>query len=631
MTARDEALALYGTEEPVPTLQVFTAGALSCEFEGGAVKCVRWRGTEVLRGVAYLLRDGDWGTAPARLDALRVDETPQRFVVQFMLRMTIAHAELAAQARIEGHADGRFAFEADAVAQAALSSSRCGFVVLHPAACAGLALEVEHTDGRVESTLFPEAISPGQPVFDIRALSWAPAPGLRATCRLTADLPGRPDEKFEMEDQRNWSDASFKTYVGSLLDPWPYTVPTGVPHRQAVRLVLQEATVVAPAVTARAAPAPLQWRDAAGLVMPPLGVGVPHLDAPPDVGERTAVERLRPAWLVVQLDLGRADAAAHLASSAALAARSGALVQLDVICPDDATADRCAAMVLQACRAAALAPAALRLCPRAYLKSYQPTGRWPDVAPLDHYAQAARAAFPAARIGGGMLTNFTELNRRRQGRDAIDFIGHSSCPIVHAADDRSVMETLEALPAMARTVRGIWPGLGWRIGPLALAAARNPYGSAPASNPGWRRLPLADRDPRHHGRFGAAWCAAQAAVLAPLGVELLALLDSHGPSGPMPEGPDRNRVVVPAWSVLRTLASWRGQPLVIADGAPPGVCLLATRTAAGGIEALAANTRAEPVAFDAGRRVGITHAGSRLEAVAERVELGPYGVAVLRG
>ena len=635
MSERDDALRLYGTDEPVPALRVLAAGALECEFEAGAMRCVRWRGVELLRGVSYLLRDRDWGTAPARLEALQLDESPERFVAQFVLRMAIGDAELTAQARIEGHADGRFAFDVSAAADAALASSRCGFVVLHPAACAGGTLAVEHTDGRVAHTRFPEAISPGQPVFDIRALRWSPAPGLYATCRLKADLPGRPNEKFEMEDQRNWSDASFKTYVGSLLDPWPYTVPACTSFRQTVTLALHETLAAPPqAVAACRRTAPLQWGDATGVVMPPIGLGVPHLGAGPDAGEQAAVEALKPAWLVVQLDLGRADGAAQLDAAQSLAVRIGAAVQLDVVCPDDASPEHAAAQVALACRGAGLAPAALRLLPRAYLKSYQPSGRWPEVAALEHCARALRAAFPAARIGGGMFTNFTELNRRRQRAEAIDFIGHTNCPIVHAADDRSVMETLEALPAMARTVREVWPGLGWRIGPLALAAARNPYGNAPAANPQGHCLPLADRDPRHHGQFGAAWCAAQAAVLVPLGVELLALLDSHGPSGPMPvDGPAtlNPAATVPAWWVLRELTRWNGRPLVGCDGGPPGVQLLATGDGAGGLDALAVNTTAEPVDLALGRWFTVTCDGAASAPAGECLTLRPYGVVVLRG
>ena len=58
----------------------------------------------------------------------------------------------------------------------------------------------------------PELISPDQPAMAIRTLSHEAAPGLSVSCRLEGDT-------FEMEDQRNWTDASFKTYVrpgGSL-------------------------------------------------------------------------------------------------------------------------------------------------------------------------------------------------------------------------------------------------------------------------------------------------------------------------------------------------------------------------------------------------------------------------------
>ena len=41
---------------------------------------------------------------------------------------------------------------------------------------------------------------------------------------------------FEMEDPRNWSDASFKTYVRPLAEPWPYTMPKGQSFTQKVSL-----------------------------------------------------------------------------------------------------------------------------------------------------------------------------------------------------------------------------------------------------------------------------------------------------------------------------------------------------------------------------------------------------------
>src|SRR5437899_13101899 len=44
--------------------------------------------------------------------------------------------------------------------------------------------------------------------------------------------------KFEMEDHRNWMDASYKTYVCSLLDPWPYSLEKGKRFTQSVTLTV---------------------------------------------------------------------------------------------------------------------------------------------------------------------------------------------------------------------------------------------------------------------------------------------------------------------------------------------------------------------------------------------------------
>ena len=48
---------------------------------------------------------------------------------------------------------------------------------------------------------------------------------------VTVNLDG---DMFEMEDQRNWADASYKTYCRPLSQPFPYTLKKGQKVRQAV-------------------------------------------------------------------------------------------------------------------------------------------------------------------------------------------------------------------------------------------------------------------------------------------------------------------------------------------------------------------------------------------------------------
>ncbi len=68
--------------------------------------------------------------------------------------------------------------------------------------------------------MLPDLIDPWQPFKDMRAITHTVRPGLTAECRMEGDT-------FEMEDQRNWSDASYKTYVRPLALPWPYVLPCG--------------------------------------------------------------------------------------------------------------------------------------------------------------------------------------------------------------------------------------------------------------------------------------------------------------------------------------------------------------------------------------------------------------------
>lgn len=565
------AMALYGTAQPVAPRRRLTAGAWSCDWSEGQLHNVCWNGVEVVRGISFLLRDEDWGTVPAELKSLQVDEHSTAFQVRFQLMMSTKEGRLTCEGTVQANADGQLMFEVIAQADRQMITNRCGFVVLHPASAAGSALEVEHTDGRCSQTVFPAQISPSQPVFDIRELRYAPVPETSVAIRLDAQLPHDPAGKFEMEDQRNWSDASFKTYVASLLDAWPYTLPAGQPLSQRVTV---RATGQGPRDDHHAfdESAQLSLGQPSQACFPALGIGVPMgLDKARQV-EIHALRLLPVDWWIAEMDLRECSAEAQILALAKCRAGLGIRIQLDVIVPDTMAPDKVVEHLAQMCDRARLVPEALRMLPAALLKSFQPSDRWPALPQLEAYAQAARVRFPDAQVGGGMFTSFTELNRKRPAGQSLDFIGHLTCPIVHAADDVSVMETIEALPHITRSVRSIWPELPYRLGPSTLAPRRNPYGDGTASNPQLLRRALAARDPRHGAAFGGAWVAAYAAAVAFESLEVLALLESHGPNGPFPvtdggrSQPNDEAQAVAAWQVLGKLAGASGAQLIPLDG-----------------------------------------------------------------
>ena len=59
-----------------------------------------------------------------------------------------------------------------------------------------------------------------------------------AICTMEGDA-------YEMEDQRNWTDASYKTYIRPLALPWPYTIKKGARFAQKVTLAVRERNLAA--------------------------------------------------------------------------------------------------------------------------------------------------------------------------------------------------------------------------------------------------------------------------------------------------------------------------------------------------------------------------------------------------
>src|SRR4029079_9182209 len=79
-----------------------------------------------------------------------------------------------------------------------------------------------------EQGSFPKSIAPWQPFFDVKGLNYSVA-GMAGSIHFEGD-------QFEMEDQRNWSDASFKTYCTPQSRPKPMLVRPGDQVQQAVAL-----------------------------------------------------------------------------------------------------------------------------------------------------------------------------------------------------------------------------------------------------------------------------------------------------------------------------------------------------------------------------------------------------------
>ena len=282
----DRVIKLFGTDEPVPEQRRLVAGPVTATLEDGQLRWIKVGDTEVIRAIAFLIRDRIWSTCPPEISNLRIDESGGGFVVTFDALTRTADGDLPWHAEFRGTPDGRIRCAAVARPEQDFLTCRTGFVILHPlAGVAGRPMEIEHVDGTVDRTEAPQLIDPAQPFLDVRAMTHEPLPGIRATLRMEGDT-------WETEDHRNWSDASFKTYSRPLVLPWPYTIPGGTEVRHTVTLSFAGRLPSAPASEGGSVTVTL-GREAG--TMPRLGLSVLPEDAELALSVAEIVKQARPA------------------------------------------------------------------------------------------------------------------------------------------------------------------------------------------------------------------------------------------------------------------------------------------------------------------------------------------------
>lgn len=594
------AVRLFGTDEPVEPARIVTAGALSAEFETGNLRYIRYGGIEMIRAISFIVRDRNWATYTPLLSNLLIEEDGNGFTISYDAETKDKDQSLRYSARITGAADGSIDFMAEGEAVTGFVTNRTGFVVLHPiAGVAGKPAWVETADGKSVDTSFPDLISPAQPIMNMRAIAHEFATDARVVCRMEGDV-------YEMEDQRNWMDASYKTYVRPLAKPWPYELKKGEKLRQRISLSLAGE---APEINAKTKPVTIRLGKWVGAI-PPLGVGLAPEDASSAAKAVALLGMIKPAYVICHYDTRLGHDQKSLSAMLKVAKSLKAEAWLEAVVTKVEGYEREIAGLAKQVKQLKSPFKAVFLSPASDMKSTQPTGPWPPCPPLADIYKLARRLFPGSRIGGGMMSYFTEINRKRPPAGQADFISFTNSALVHASDDRSVTEGLEALPAMARSVRAFSGGKPFAVGPSAIGMRFNPYGSGPQANPNDVRQAMNRNDPRQRGLLGAAWALAYFAHFARGGASAIALGGLTGPFGVLysksawPQAwYDTHKGLYPVFHVLRGLARLAGNDYLATEiSRPRDVQALAAKRPDGKIELWLANLTGETVTVDIGAK-----------------------------
>ncbi len=492
--APTQAVALFG-ESRMPQAPTGLAwDSWTAQLESALLRNIRCQDLEIIRGLEFVARDENWGTLGpnATITAQHPGRPDLRGTFEFH------DGPVSWKVGIEFQPDG-LTITGRAEATSKVRTNRTGFVLLHPLSCLGQDLEIEHADGTISQVCFPTLIRPDQPAMDIRALRYAPADNLWLELHFEGDT-------FEMEDQRNWLDASFKTYCRPHSLPKPYTLAPGKPIEQRITVRLERRPTQVRVIEAG------QPGECARV--PSIGLGVP-IDTPlPRQTEQALLAHLAPAFLLIEDDA--AQLRSDLDNWRHTANAIGAGAALDLWCSDA----NCAAKQIKA------------LCAR--IAETQPAWLAIDHTPgdLSTLVERLRHDHPELPLGAGTRAFFTELNRDRpaaDGSSAGDFIRWTMTPTVHAMDDASVMQSLDTTPWSVRTADSFASGRSMLVGPQTLRMRFNPeqVTQGPTRDEG---VPP-DIDPRQRGLFGAAWLVGHVAGLLHERVDRVAFFEPIGPRG----------------------------------------------------------------------------------------------------
>lgn len=546
------------------------AGPLELVFHEGDLRRIRWGDREVVRRIHGAVRDRDWGTVPGRITGLEIDSGDGSFRIRYTREHRADGIHFVWQATISGDGEGTLRFGFDGEARSTFLRNRIGLCVLHPIReCAGARVRSMHLGGSVRDLMFPGLVAAEQPMAgftDLAGLTQEVGPGIRAELEFSGDA-------FETEDQRNWIDASFKTYSTPLRLPFPVEIRAGERIRQSVVLRMRNAGREPGPSGIRSGREEAVRITVTGqepVRFPEIGMMMASHGRAFDAADADRLSRLGLSHLRADLRLADPNWPERLRIAARDATGLGAALELAIHLPAGAGGDLTSV-------ARELGRMKVDLT-RALI--FRDGSRSTSATDLE----AARNALDECgmAIGAGTDADLYQLNLQPPPVDG-DLVCWSMNPQVHASDAMSIAETPEAVVHQVASVRRNFPDLPLVVSPVTLKPRSNPVATGPE-----RSVPVGELPPqvdvRQMSLFCAAWTVAMLKALSESGVESVTLFETTGWRGvlettagsPLPARfPSTPGSVFPVYHVLADVGGFSPRTVVptVAAG-PAGVVSL---------------------------------------------------------
>jgi D-apionolactonase len=506
------------------------AGSLSMIYLDNALRYICLGNEEVVRMIFPAVRDQNWETVLPLIRDMNVRREQSGFSISITCQYRQKEIDFTAWYQITGLPEGKIVFHMKGLANSSFLKNRIGLCVLHPLKeIVGMNCEVIHPDGSNSLVRLPFHVSPHQPVKNISSLRWDLENGGKALLEFQGDV-------FEMEDHRNWTDASFKTYSTPLELPFPVTVKAWESMEQVVTLTVENVRVSGQAA---AATGNCGDQDTPATVRPNPGIQV-------------SINYLAPGVALSKIGLSANQAEALTTNALSLIRKLNIdHYRLDIRLHTDGWERQLREKVKEIYELNIPLELVLHTS-RKYedeLKSLAVTVDGLALS-LSHIllfqkghnttpgelVRTARKIFGKPgkdiRVGGGTDAYFAELNRERPDTSLMDFVTFSINPQVHAFDNHSMTETLEAQQWVITSAKEYFGRLPVFVSPVTLKPRFNPNATSEDQNTDGTDS-RSSYDLRQKSLFGAAWTLGSIKALASPAVQ--GVIPGAPPSNPPPE------------------------------------------------------------------------------------------------
>jgi hypothetical protein len=480
------------------------AGNLQMLYSKGFLRYLGSGQSEVIRMFYFALRDENWGTYESVIENEKIINEENSFKIEYRCSYFKHDKKIFKwDVTIKGDKEGTIRFTIDGEALDDILKNRAGFCILHPIhETVGQEIEILNSKNETYKSNFPVLVSPENPFKDTKAMRWNCA-GQWYSLEFEGDT-------FETEDQRNWTDASFKTFCTPLDLPFPVALKKGAKIHQ--QITFKPESVVAASTTSEKITISLEGKK---IILPFLGV----LASKELLSKESTILLKSIPISFYSLDVTPSSEgwvnkfSDDCVNAQALEIPLSISLHLSRNYKDeiDAFVMICLQNRLQITRVLLLSDGALA-----------------TEQHVIEYGTTIRENLPGVKIGGGTKYNFTELNRNRFNADKLDFISFSIHPQEHAFDNLSIIETLEAQLAVATSAKAIYPGKEIHILPVTLRKRFNPYATTASG-----KIIDTDqqKDPRQSSPFCASWTLGSIKHLAQAEVSCITYYECVGELG----------------------------------------------------------------------------------------------------